>query len=105
MGLQGIFDPIVKGHDKKKYGGGGGGEGGTDALDTLVKAVMAQTPYELKSNVKGVIVGNFALGSAVTSIDLPNVMSVGTNAFANYRALTSVNLPSAKSIGYYALQN
>lgn len=103
MSLQGIFDPIVNAHYKKKYGGGGGGgggEGGTEALDTLVKALMERTPYELKSNAEGVIAETAFDGNAyITSVDLPSVTSVGPNAFPRCNNLTSVNLPSATDIG------
>ena len=41
-------------------------------------------------------------GTKLTSVDLPNVVSVSSYAFSNMNNLTSINLPNATSVGSYA---
>ena len=74
--------------------------GGTEVLDTLVKALIEKTPYELKSNVEGVIAEKaFMNDYLITSVNLPSVTSIEAGAFNSCLSLTSVNMPSVTSIG------
>ena len=73
-----------------------GGGGGTEIEDALVTRMIS-----VYSNDRVSLVGNYALAgcSSLTSIDLPNCISVESNAFASCNALTNVNLPLCEHIG------
>jgi hypothetical protein len=89
MGLQGIFDPIVKAYYKKKHGGGSFKElleAETFSInDPSVTEVRASAFYDPRTRL--------------TSIDLPNTTSVGDSGFYGADSLTRANLPEATYFG------
>ena len=52
-------------------------------------------------------IGNYTFYSctSLTSIDLPNVTSIGDSAFSGCTSLTSIDLPKVTSIGNYAFSS
>ena len=74
-----------------------GGGGGTEIEDAFVTRTLGGTYY----NDRVSVVGGYAFFfcSNLTSVNLPNCISVETNAFASCNALTSIDLPKCKYIG------
>lgn len=72
-----------------------GGGGGTEIEDALVTGTISEY-----SNDRVSVVGDYAFYSFknLTSVNLPNCISVGLNAFAYCDSLTYVNLLSCKSL-------
>lgn len=80
-----------------------GGGGGTEIEDAFVTGKLSGTYY----NNRVSMVGGYAFYSYsnLTSVNLPNCISVGVNAFAHCDSLTYVKLLLCKSLMSYAFSN
>ena len=79
-----------------------GGGGGTEIEDALITRTLS-----VYSNDRVSVVGDYTFYtySNLTSVSLPNCISIGINAFGNCRSLTYVNLLLCKTLMDYAFYN
>lgn len=80
-----------------------GGGGGAEIEDAFVMRTISGAYY----NNRVSMVGDYAFFyyENLTSVNIPNCISVGTNAFAQCHSLRYVNLLSCKSLMDYAFNN
>lgn len=73
---------------------------GTTSSYTGVINIPEQVSYQGKTYTVNSIGNNAFIGSRLTSITLPNtITSIGSSAFCNHRGITTLDLPNLQSIG------
>ena len=80
-----------------------GGGGGTEMEDALVTGKLSGTYYNNRISIVGDYV--FYSFKNLTSVNLPNCITVRTNAFAYCDSLTYVNLMFCKYVDFWAFHN